>query len=145
MKVIFCDIDNVLNSIYRIVKYGENEEIEKLKVKKLKKIIDATGAEVIIVSHANSFFKGTSFPEIRIKLIRQYGVNPIGELDNIVFGGKKESAVKKWIDDNKVDKFVIFDDEADNYVTLLDHLILVEGRHGLTDKHVRKAIEMLNN
>ena len=48
-KIVFCDVDNVLNSEYHTKKNGDcREDIEELKVKNLKKIVDICGAKVLI-------------------------------------------------------------------------------------------------
>ena len=146
MKVVFCDVDNVLNSEYHTKKNGDcREDIEELKVRNLKKIVDAAGAEVVIVSHAHAF-NDERFAKQRIEQIRKYGVNPIADLKSGGFLGPKDDAVKRWLNEHKeVEKFVIFDDGYDNYYDLVDHLILVDYHHGLTYKHTRKAIEMLDD
>ena len=144
MKIIFCDIDGVLNSDYFTKKNGGNRsEIEERKVKNLKKIADATGAEVVIVSHANSFY-GEEYNQLRINLIKQYGVDPIASLDSGGFLGSKEDVVNKFLREKKVDKFVIIDDAADNYYLLETNLILVKGRNGLTSQHIKEVINRLS-
>lgn len=145
MKVIFCDIDGVLNSQYHTKKNGEFEEIEKKKVLNLKKIIDATGAKALIVSHGNTLFKGTGYAQNRIELIKQYGGDQIKELILTHFLDSKEDAIKNWLSNHKdVSKYIIFDNEYDNYNELVDHLILIDGIYGLTYNHVKKAIKILN-
>ena len=143
MNAIFCDIDGVLNSNYHIGKYHTNEySIEERKVHNLLKIVKATKAEVIIVSHANTFM-GEDFNEDRMKQIRKYGVNPIASLESGGFLGSKEDAVNRWLATNKVDKFIIIDDAEDNYYLLVTRLVLVEGKYGLTNRHVKTAIEKM--
>ena len=143
MKIIFCDIDGVLNSEYYARKHDDRFEIEERKVKNLKKIVDATGAEVVIVSHLNSFM-GFQFDKERIEMIRNYGVFPIESLTINDFFVSKEEMVKRWVIDNDVDKYVIIDDHEDNYETLLNHLVAVKGKHGLTNTHIKEAIKILN-
>ena len=141
--IVFCDIDGVLNSDYHTrINGGVFEQIEERKVKNLKKIVDCTNASVIIVSHANTMF-GEEFNQYRLNLIRQYGVIPIDCLKTNSFLENKEYIVKKYIKEHQIERFVIIDDKLDNYYELVDHLVLIKGKHGLTNTHVKLAISKL--
>ena len=85
MKIIFTDIDGVLNSAYYIASTGGGISfIEERKVKNLKKIVEATGAVVVVVSRANAFL-GKEFDEARLNGIKEYGVMPIDSIRDIEF------------------------------------------------------------
>ena len=65
MKLIFTDIDGVLNSDFDITDIKDIfKVVAKRRVKYLKQIIDSTKAEVVIVSKANSVL-GKALPRWR--------------------------------------------------------------------------------
>ena len=146
-KIIFCDIDGVLNSAYYTKRDGGGISfIEERKVKNLKKIVDATGAEVVITSRANAIF-GKTFNQARIDGIKEYGVTPIDSVTSMEFQDSKAIHIKLWLQKHNLENvpFVVIDDcQGDLEMQFRDKFIHVKGKHGLTTQHVRKAIEILN-
>ena len=147
MKIIFTDIDGVLNSAYYTASTGGGISfIEERKVKNLKKIVDATGAIVVVVSRANALL-GKAFDEERINGIKQCGVNPADSIRDIEFQDSKVGPIKRWLSRNNAEdaSFVVFDDCQSNLKQEFgERFIHVTGKHGLTTKYVEQAIEILN-
>ena len=145
MKVIFCDIDGVLNS-----KYGDKVRayniggIEEKKVKELKKIVDKTGSKVVIASRANSFM-GKAFDETRRNNIKVFGVTPYDSLTDIYYMESKAKAIKRWLVKHKeVNSYVVIDDCKDDLpMHFGKRFIHIKGIYGLTYKTAEKAIELL--
>lgn len=90
MKVVFTDIDGVLNSAYYSKSHGGLSVIEERKVKNLKKIITAANAKVVVISKANALF-GKDFDKERINAIKEYGVDPVDSLIDLSFLESKAS------------------------------------------------------
>ena len=146
MKIIFCDIDGVLNSEYGSkVGFYDVGGIEERKIKQLKKIIEATGAKVVISSRANSFM-GKEFDEMRVNSIKSLGVTPLDSITDIEYQESKATAIKRWLRKHPgVENFVVFDDcESDLEMAFSNKFIYVNGKHGLTYRLANKAIEILN-
>ena len=115
-----------------------------MKVLNLKRIIEVTGAEVVIVSHANSIL-GSSFDEERINKIKEYGVNPLESLKTGFILWSKDITVKNWLNaHNDIEKFIIIDDKSENFFSFPNNLLWIKGNRGLTNKYVEEAIKMLN-
>ena len=148
MKIIFTDIDGVLNSAYYTASAGGGISfIEERKVKNLKKIVEAIGAVVVVVSRANAFL-GKEFDEARLNGIKEYGVMPIDSIRDIEFQDSKVDPIRRWLKRNNEENssFVVIDDCPSNLQQEFgNRFICISGKHGLTPKYVIKAIEILNS
>ena len=146
MKVIFCDIDGVLNSIYgdKVGAYNIGG-IEEKKVKELKKIVDKTDSKVVIVSRANSCM-GKEFDEKRRGAIKSCGVIPFDSLMDIGCMESKAKAIKRWLTKHQeVDNYVVIDDCKDDlFMHFGKRFIHIKSIYGLTYKSVDKIVELLS-
>ena len=132
MKVIFLDIDGVLNSdeyfdkIKKLDIKGIEGMIDVEKIKLLKKAIDETGAKVVLIS---SWRFTTNAQSLKV-LLANYEIH----VDSTPFiQNKRGLEVKKWLLDNEgVEDFVILDDEIfDTYDEwLIKHLIKISSGNG---------------
>ncbi len=134
--IIFLDFDGVLTNQKTDWKTFDSE-----CVKYLKKIIDETNADIVISSswRLNMTTYGLQ------KLFEPYGlqdrvIGTIPELDEGEFiRGRK---IKKWLDNNPTDNFVILDDD-DDMEPLKHRWVQTNFETGLTEEGAIKAIEML--
>ncbi len=134
MKVIFLDIDGVLNSdeYLKKVKWlhiqGIESEIDINKIKLLKKAVDETKAKVVLTSSWRFTRKAQSLRN----LLANYGIY----VDSTPFiNNKRGLEIKKWLSDNtNVEDYVIIDDEKfDSYdEELLSKLIKISNGNGYT-------------
>lgn len=157
-KVIFLDVDGVLNCRSTKDKCGGYIGIEDEKVSLLKKIVDATGAIIILVSSWKEWW--TNNPRYKPKqnematyldekLAKQGLVIKDKIRDGNSFG--KGKGILRFIEIQKeigidIRKYVILDDEIFDYLEakISRHLIRTSfEQNGLENKHVRKAIEKL--
>ena len=151
MKVIFLDVDGVLNSdeyIDKIKKLNVNTIKSKVSVNKiglLKQAVDATGARVVLTSSWRYRRDGTLLKGLLLK----YGIcaDSTPFMDN-----KRGLEIKKYLLDNPdVEDFVILDDEVfDSFdEELIKHLIKISDKNGrgfgegLLPKDVDRIIERL--
>ena len=151
MKVIFLDIDGVLNSdeyfdkIKKMQIHGIESEIDIDKVKLLKMAVDETGAKVVITSSWRHTKKAKELKE----LLSSYAIY----VDSTPFiENKRGLEIKQWLLENQnVENFVILDDEIfDSYdQSLMEKLIKISNGNGhsfgegLLFKDVNKIIERL--
>lgn len=132
-KVIFLDIDGVLNSYEYCIKainqniQGIESEIDVEKIKLLKKAIDETGAEVVL----SSSWRYTQNAQYLKELLSHYGIYT----DSTPFyQNRRGIEIKQWLLDNSdVEDFVILDDEVfDSYdEELRKKLIKIPNLYGL--------------
>ena len=155
MKLIFLDVDGVLN-------YGGCKSrapsgclgIEEEKVKILRKIIDKTGAIVILTST----WKTEWFPTAFISELPKDGQYLEKELakHNVFIRAKTEDTswsqrglgiidfLNNWSE--PVESFVILDDELFDFkkVGIKDKHVKTSFADGLLPRHVAQAIKILN-
>lgn len=136
-KIVFVDIDGVLNSeFYTSTTGGGIAFIEEKPVSNLRKIIEATGAKVVITSRANAMF-GKDFDNQRLDGIRQYGVeilDSIGQAYYTDFSESKAHPIRRWLEKNGYSdaSFVVIDDCPSNLeMEFGNKYIRVAGKHGL--------------
>ena len=132
MKVIFLDVDGVLNSdeyfdkIRNLDIQGIEREVDIEKIKLLKKAIDKTGAKVVL----SSSWRYTKYAQYLKELLSNYDiyVDPTPFIEN-----ERGLEIKKWLSDNQdVEDFVILDDEIfDSYdESLIKNLIKTSNGNG---------------
>jgi hypothetical protein len=155
MKIIFLDIDGVLNSTkYMISLKGNFNCVDKIyqldpeAIAKLNRLTDTTGAFIVVSStwrmgfiHNRAGLRGL-FAKAKIT----GKVLDITPVNNQIRGAQ----IAEWIDtynryhiNNPVTDFVILDDDSD-MGKLKKHLIQTSHSDGLQDHHVDLAIAALN-
>ncbi len=149
MKVIFLDVEGVLNSDEYFEKtkglnlQGIYQDIDVEKIKLLKKAVDETGAKVVLTSSWRYTKNAIKLKE----LLKEYEifVDATPFIEN-----KRGLEIKKWLLDNQnVDDFVILDDEIfDSFdEDLLEKLIKISDGNGynfgegLLEKDVDEILE----
>ena len=151
MKVIFLDIDGVLNSDEYLDKVknsdiqGIERDVDVEKVKLLKRAIDETGARVVL----SSSWRYTRNARYLKELLANYGIR----VDSTPYiRDERGLEIKKWLSENQgVEDFIILDDEIfDSFdEELIKKLVKVSngnGRslgEGLLPKDVDEIIERL--
>ena len=151
MKVIFLDIDGVLNSdeylnkIKKLDLQGIERDIDVEKVKLLKRAIEETGARVVL----SSSWRYTRNARYLKELLADYGIR----VDSTPYiQDKRGLEIKKWLSENEgVEDFLILDDEIfDSFdEELMKKLVKISngnGRglgEGLLPKDVDEIIERL--
>ena len=147
MKVIFLDVDGVLNSVETTTLCYGFVGIDDEKVAKLRKIVEATGAQIVL----SSSWKHDWEPLDKDKQ-NKYGdyldqkLNKTSEANSECRG----EGIVEWVGTHEVDSFIILDDEWFDFkeLGLQSRVIKTEfydENGGLTDNHVELAIELLNS
>lgn len=161
MKVIFLDIDGVLNCATsksfcidddgRVIKGVDSD-----KVKRLAKIVEATGAEIVLSSDWkdgwNKYYISSKPSHAK------YLDNHLYKKGRLTIKDKTPSTNKgSWFRGEEILTYLRLHQDIENYVILddtffedfdnkniIDHLIITDYKYGLTDENVKQAIEILN-
>lgn len=147
IKVIFLDIDGVLNSrrTERTTKNGFTF-VGMRHVKNLKKIITATEAKVVLSSDwrydRDDPKHNSDFLELRDEL-RKYGIEFYGFTPELL-SAHRGAEIDAWLTEHpEVENFVILDDRSDVEPNK-DHWVRTVMSRGLDVKETESAIRILN-
>jgi len=150
MKIIFLDIDGVLNVIPQgHDKYGA--KFHKHFEDNLKHIIEKTGAKIVI----SSTWRFGGLQEMKdMWKDRNLSGEIIGITPYTLEYRKRGEEIKEWLDNNPTEKYVIIDDDTDmlpeqknNFVKTSDninHTGYIDVGYGLTKECAEQAISILN-
>ncbi len=170
MKIIFLDIDGVLNNEEDIVYLHEsnggweNEDFKRIRseaafgsgtpfskrnLNNLKHLVETTNAKIVLTStwrtskdSCNCFLKALDSIGIKDKCIARTK----DAYYNSEWGRGRE--ITEWLEEHQekqVESYVILDDDADmNWGTCMEHFIHVNGQVGLTCRDRMIAIDILN-
>lgn len=142
MKILFLDVDGVLNSQEYIYTHQRGDAISPEMVERVNQIIDATGAQVVISSTWRLLHKMSILKQIlESKGFKGNIIDYTPHLNYKDFNRGDEIAA--WLKDKNIDKFVILDDESDMN-NLITNLVQTAFKTGIQDIHIQKAIDMLN-
>lgn len=150
MKIIFLDIDGVLNSRQYDSGRGTTEgNIDVSRLLLLKQLVDQTGAKIVLTSSWRRHWDpaGKCTDEIGKGLEATFGgigidlYDKTPELDN-----DRAKEISKWLAMNRdVDAFVIIDDIKFGWYELAQFVVNTDYRigRGLEKRHIEKAIKIL--
>jgi hypothetical protein len=179
MKIIFLDFDGVINSekwmVSRRDKYTMDDihnqypfyEIDPEAVSRLNKIIEATGAKVVVSS---TWRLGRTVEQLtEILKFQGFEGEIIGMTDH--FGGAGKSGytiprgceIEHWLDQkgfkriswsidrlrkkiekSEVKNYIILDDDTDMLLSQKEHFVNTSWQSGITDEDVEKSVKILS-
>ncbi len=136
MKVIFLDVDGVLNSVKD--KFSQTLETSS-HLMLLSELVQRTNAEIVL----SSSWRGV--PSLRRVLDdKLHEVNVVIASVTRSLPGTRGVEIKDWLIDKNVDSFVILDDDDDMDEMTNTNLVLVNANNGLQRKDVENALKILN-
>lgn len=156
MKILFLDIDGVLNSreYDRKRNWNEQTDIDETRLPLVKEIIDKTGAKIVLIStwrsHWNRDVNLCDEDGMYInRLFSKYGLAIYDKIPDLGLLSKRKDEVKAWLSEHadEVERFVILDDYRFGWDDLSDFYIHTNPNYGLglEEEHVEKAIALLND
>ena len=162
MKVIFLDIDGVLNTYYTKETIEQYTFVSEDKILLLKELIDKTDAKIVLSytwrrgwlckeCDDPEMLTSGDFQDIRLfnalqAKLAEYDIHMLGYTDDFGLRGEEiDQWLKQW-DGEPIESFVILDDMSG--AELRPHsryLIQTSMLEGLNEKHVARAIKILND
>jgi hypothetical protein len=154
MKIIFLDIDGVLNSMEFIQHQEKTIDdnlgyIDEQAIKRLAKIVQATQAQIVLSSSWRSMFDDDMQPQFDaakdlVTAFKKYQLKLMSKTSHL--NSKRGAEVRDWLAQHPaVQQFVILDDAPfPDWNNLTPHWIQTDWRTGLTEVDVKQAIMMLN-
>ena len=164
-RVIFLDIDGVLNTKWWYTQMDRNTPKDKYgyafdpnAVANLKKILDETGADIVIssswkcmgLSQLEEMWEERNLPG---KIV---GITPNSvsdelllnaDIDNIELFHIRGTEIREWLRKNskRVSHYVILDDMDNMLPEQQDHFVWIDPDIGITDGNAAQAIMTLNH
>lgn len=155
MKVIFLDIDGVLNYTDWYVDdrnpgnlYGQEADLDPLCIDRIIKICNDTGAKIVISSDWRISWYGTQLRLGRMGLDENFVIDKTPERIWITLPGYDHSRgaeIDDWLSSHpECDNYVIIDDRTDFKDNQMGNFIHINPKIGLTDENMNQAIAILN-
>lgn len=140
MKVVFLDVDGVLNSVRD---YYSVELTTDSHFILLRELIDRTGAKIVLSS---SWRIGLSIGDVLVQRLAEYGLEIYDTTPVLYFEGRKRGdEIRAWLNEHKdVTNFVILDDESDMCEFTKTNLVKTNTNFGLKSIHIEKVVKILN-
>lgn len=153
MKILFLDIDGVLNShIYdRNRDWTKQTDIDESRLPLLKEIVEATNAKIVLSStwrvHWEKEEAGCDEDGRYInRIFAQYGLTVYDKTPDLGRGAARREEIGAWLSSAaEVERFVVLDDYRYDWGDLSERVVITDPnrQHGLEREHVEKAIALL--
>ncbi len=159
MRIIFLDVDGVLNNDKTEDRYQGFTGIDQQNVDTLKKLYDKSNEEEItriVVSSSwryemvKKYSKADGSYEYLLKRLNDSGMEVIDYTPmSPISGWHRSDEIEAWLSDNKtkfeVSTYVILDDESFDFRDkgLDTKFVWTDGEYGLTDKDIDRGLEIL--
>lgn len=150
--LIFLDVDGVLNHREMLIRWvkktGDNDALDIYSLRALQKIIDASGADVVISSTWRMFYTDDALKALLLERGLK-NINIIGQTPEAFYSRRGED-ILRWLQENNVDEaqgtYLILDDDTDvgYFPELKKHWVQTYYHEdGLRNRHVARALEIL--
>ena len=156
MKIIFLDIDGVLNSnaYDRVRDKTKQTNIDETRIPFVKQIVDRTGAVIVLSSTWRMYWnsdraKCDDDGLYMIDLFAKYGVEIYDKTPDLGHFADRPDEIKQYLDElgEEVDSFVIIDDYMYGWGELGSRFVKTEPYRtlGIDEDTVERAVKILNN
>lgn len=149
MRVVFLDIDGVLNSFRSCIAlrgYGhlnterrgkmtlEDAKLDPIALKLVQKLVKETDAKVVISSSWRILAKEISdFDFLDLPVI--------AFTENLA--GTRGQEIQRWLDENEVSSYTILDDDNDMLQTQMDSFVKCKADYGFSMDEFEQAYQIL--
>ena len=155
MKVIFLDVDGVLNCESTKAFFEGVPFVESEKIKLVAEIVKKTGAKIVLTSNWRSGWDrkirgiDNDFAVRRFNALADaFAAEGLSFLDYTpkLFDSTRGAEIKAWLDtrlENEIENFVILDDDRDMR-PYMKKLVNTSWKTGMTEKDAKRAVKILN-
>ena len=154
MKVIFLDIDGVLNHVDTPDRLTGIIGIDDECCRRLKRVVDECDASIVLISTWKMHIKDTyeesdKSGKYLLDKFKHHNIPLIGKTSGPCGNGRGKGIIEYLNSHEEVDSYIIIDDEFfDDYTYLDIQIRMVKSSFycgGLTDELADYAIRLLNN
>ena len=155
MKILFLDIDGVLNSraYDRKRNWNEQTDIDETRLPLIKEIIDATDANIVLSSTWRKHWnKDSNRCDVDGRYINRtfakFGLSIYDKTPDLGVTALRREEISKWLKETEqdIESFVIIDDYRVRLGNLSEHFVKTDPnfRMGIEKDQVEEAIKILN-
>ena len=152
MKIIFLDIDGVLNSAqYDRQRTASDGNIDKTRLELLKVLVDETGAKIVLSSSWRKHWNKDidKCDDVGKEIVSDFSESGLEIFDKTPFIGylERSEEVRLWLHEHSdVERFVVFDDNGCGWGDLSNNFVQTNYRigRGLEVDHINRALEILS-
>lgn len=153
IKVLFLDIDGVLNSVkYDRERRATDGNIDKSRLRLVRRIVEETGARIVLSTTWRRHWErdAAQCDTVGLGLIADFASCGLAIYDKTPWlpTGDRAEEITQWLDtaDRYVTDFAILDDIRFGWGELADFLVLTDERvgYGLEEEHAERVIRILN-
>lgn len=155
MKILFLDIDGVLNSHEFWIRCRElglipDDQIDPQAVERLNRLTDATGAKIVVSSTWRLPYVWNKQLAMLVTRLQKVGIK--AEIIGMTPDHQKQygrgGEIQAWMlqarqDGMDIESFAILDDDSD-MGNLMDYLVKTTMAYGLQETHVEAVIQLLS-
>ena len=138
MKVLFLDVDGVLNTHSS----GGLYTLTRSKLRRLQTVAESTGCDIVL----SSTWRKDWVALRKLKRILHYrGIKILDSTTQSYFKERqvRGDEIQLWLDNHTVERYAIVDDDSDMLDSQKPYFVQTNGEVGLTDLHVDRLIELL--
>lgn len=148
MKIVFLDIDGVLNSRqYDDRRSPRDGNIDESRLPLLKQLVDRTAANIVLTSSWRCHWdpEGKETDAVGRELARTFQEAGARLYDRTPVLGHRAKEIGAWLHAHPVERFVILDDIKLGWGCLEPYTVKTDYRigRGLEQRHIECAIEIL--
>ena len=168
MKILFLDIDGVINSDeyaneyhkYKLGLQGYHIWVDPKAVERVRRLCEETGAKIILSSSWRSYRLDVTLEDLKrydgLEPLLPYlvGVTPAymsrcrgREIDNLFEEWSHHiemGLIDKQYENEPIERYAIVDDDNDMLEKQLDHFVQTDWKYGITDDDVNKLKTILS-
>ena len=150
MKLIFLDVDGVINSTRSAVAYGNfpsppdgyhrYSKFDDIAVRMIRRACKECDAQIVL----SSTWRLCSDEEFMA--FRKTLKLPMGACTPRLIGEKRGVEIKQWLDSHpqhNVEKYAIVDDDSDMLPEQINNFVKVDGRNGFSFGNYQRLVEIL--
>lgn len=146
MKVLFLDIDGVLNSehwfVNRTERGGLYTQVDPIAVAILSRVIKETGCSIVVSSTWRRVYW-----DVIVPVLNHAGLKYSGSWNRTPILNKERGyEIEQWLSEHpEIISYAIVDDDNDMLPDQLSRYVQTDWKIGLDDTAANKLIEILNN
>lgn len=148
MKIIFLDFDGVLNSAKHRESTDDyhNNFIDESRLPFLKRIVDETGAKIVLTSTWRLYWNDGGTDDITEKInapFKKYGMEIYSKTDD--YDENRDYEIAMWLCSHGAENYVILDDMDFRWSEQnRKHFVKTDDETGLDETTAKYAVEILS-